>query len=991
MSLERAIAFLAQSEAARDKEIADRAEARQRELRRLRTFVFVLAVVVVGTVALAAFAIVQMRAADEQRKLALLQKIQVQGALARLFATKDLLNAEERLAKLQSFRAERQAKRALAASGEAELQRKEAYREKLSADEQAHKAGESSRDAQRQRAAAEREKQIADREASRAVAASRRATLQSKQALTRQLVAQALGGVNSLPQQSLLLAAESVRLARDAGIFTSSEAAKLLHTLLAATGGVPLLGHTGGVSTIAFSPDGRLVVTGGTDGTARIWDASHPLEAPIVLTGHTGAIASLSFCNDGRWLATAGADGTVRLWDPNRHRAPVVLSSHHGRVNAVAFTADSRWLASGTQDGTVDVWDMNASDPSATPVVLGGGQHKAVSSVAFSRSGRRLATVSADDNALRLWDTSELGQSRAATPVLHYKRDTPTGNRDIFTGLVAFSPDERRLAVSFGAKVELWDLTAADPSAKPVFTGEHSGWIGMIGFSPDGHWLATTATDAEVKLWDLNAPDPAAQPHILLGHQASVGLIAFDSKSRWLATAGNDRTVRVWDLANFDRPPVVLVGHEGPITAIAFSSDGYQLASAATDAQARLWQIPEPSPDRVVLHGQTKRVLSLGFSRDGQRLLSGSADETAREWKVANLQRAPLHLQEKAGPVDGASFSPGGHWLATASSATDSIQLWRLGTEDTEKPQVLKQPTDMTNLAFSPDDRWLVTTSWGGSVSLWKLDAERLTKEQPNFLCRELEPVHTIAFSADGAVMATGSHGYTARLWKLAGSNPCQNPVVITAGSVVYDVALSRDGHWLATTSWEPDRSAKLWRVGDTPVPQPLATLQFKDRGIAVAFSSDGHWLGAVGRDWTAVDLLDVTHPTNPPINLLGHQNWVQDLAFSPDGESLATMSEDKTIRLWNISRPNTEPVTLFYAGGVSAIAYSPDGRWLAAGSYDGTVRLWWLQVNDLVDLACRTAGRNLTAREWRTFFGAAPQHQTCPDITSSTSASSSQ
>jgi WD40 repeat protein len=102
-----------------------------------------------------------------------------------------------------------------------------------------------------------------------------------------------------------------------------------------------------------------------------------------------------------------------------------------------------------------------------------------------------------------------------------------------------------------------------------------------------------------------------------------------------------------------------------------------------------------------------------------------------------------------------------------------------------------------------------------------------------------------LAFSLYGAELATGSHGYTARVWKVADQSPCAHPVVITAGPVVNDVAITRDGNWLATTSWEPEFEAKLWRLTDAVPAAPAAVLQFKDRVFSVAFSPDAHWMAA--------------------------------------------------------------------------------------------------------------------------------------------------
>ena len=284
------------------------------------------------------------------------------------------------------------------------------------------------------------------------------------------------------------------------------------------------------------------------------------------------------------------------------------------------------------------------------------------------------------------------------------------------------------------------------------------------------------------------------------------------------------------------------------------------------------------------------------------------------------------------------------------------------------------------NLAFSPDGRWLVTTGWDGNLRLWKMD-NGAPPPDPSFSCQQQEPLRGLAFSADGTEMATGSHGYTARLWRLADKNPCSPRFVIPAGPVVSDLALSRDGGWLATTSWEPDFTAKLWQLTGAKPPHLSAVLQFKARVRSIALSPDAHWLAA-GADDQTVQLLDITDLTKAPISLLGHQGRMFFLAFSPDGQSLASLSEDHTIRLWDPARPTAEPAILHDSSGFSTMSFSPDGRWLATGSGDGTVRLWCVQVDELIRLAGRTAGRNLTKDEWQLYFPGEKYRKTFAEFT---------
>jgi WD40 repeat protein len=155
-----------------------------------------------------------------------------------------------------------------------------------------------------------------------------------------------------------------------------------------------------------------------------------------------------------------------------------------------------------------------------------------------------------------------------------------------------------------------------------------------------------------------------------------------------------------------------------------------------------------------------------------------------------------------------------------------------------------------------------------------------------------------------------------------------------------------------------------------------------------MAINSDNRWLVTDGRDNSAL-LWDLTTPAlaAAPIVLRGHEHWIADVTFSPDNDRLATASWDGTVRLWDLTarNPANEPIVLRKNVErlriINAVAISPDNRWLVTGNEDGIVRIWPLRLDELVDLACRTAGRNLTDAEREQYFGDEPYRKTCPDL----------
>jgi WD40 repeat protein len=603
-------------------------------------------------------------------------------------------------------------------------------------------------------------------------------------------------------------------------------------------------GHSGGINSVAFSPNSSKVLTGSEDTTARIFDTASG-EVLQVLRGHTSIIESVAYSPNGSCVLTGSRDTTARLWNAETGVCLRIFTGHKDWINAIAFSPDGTCIATASQDGTVRIWEYLTDNPERV-----------------FKAPNRFSTRTEEVYPLELWNkrNNEFKEEQEDRFI----------RKDITS--IVFSPDslELVLATSSGS-IYIWNILqetftnfeqrrfANQLSYNFSLDPRDSLFVMSIASSPDGRLLLIGYLDGTVQIWDR-----VKSLHIntLTGHTAIISSVAFshDPEGRYILTGSWDGTAKVWEtrsgklLHTFSK-------QAGTVNSVTFSPDDTMILAGLSDWTARLWMF------------SSERIPSLDENISAKQSISDNQ----------TLENYPT-----MGMLARALLSSNGTYIA-ALYTDSTVRVWHTsGRQEIHLPDTYYSST--MELALSPDGNRVALASVSNTVDILSLPKGAFVQT----LSGHRNTVWSVAFSPDGQQILTGSADTTARLWNITTGRTLIALKGHTGG--ITCVAFSPDETHLLTGS--DDGTARLWQKrGKTYIP---IVLSGHDGGVSsVAFSHDGtraftNSHNAPLRVWDTLSgsLLD---------EVRGRTNLILPIAPSSQNGYVLSGHEFNQIQLWHL------------------------------------------------------------------------------------------
>ncbi|MBW3542767.1 MAG: WD40 repeat domain-containing protein [Planctomycetes bacterium] len=630
------------------------------------------------------------------------------------------------------------------------------------------------------------------------------------------------------------------------------------------------------VRAVAFSEDGALAATAGSDSVARVWKldwTNRQAELLQELAGHKAGINSVQFSHDAGRLLTGSQDRTARLWEIRTGRTIRELLGHYEAVSAAVFAP--RWKTDPNDPRKLlfengrRVWESDAQGNPLPESMIVTASEDGTAVVWLSKSGNWLP----DDPNL---DATDPEVARAAQDVQQSTPFRGHGRQPVYAA--AFSPrGDQVVTGGYDQRVLVWDPSLLflvrdklenvklddEPVAAPVEIERelvgHTNQVRSVTYSADGQHIVSGSRDNTVKVWELGDSQQSSRlVTTFRGHDQVVQSCVIEPEGRWVLSGSHDARVKKWSIGDyaeariFDLKGREFEGHGGTaVLGASFSKDGGFIVTAGQDRRAARWDVGQPQQFvNEFVEGHEYLASSAVFARSSRRLLTGAVDNTVRLWDVAT--GGEIDRLEETGRSAAMALSPDEKWILTGGESRPAVEADRIGAVGANGDlRVWK--AQLWQIVTTTDE----VTGQTRERVVHRHNLEGRYDEQSNRWLGHLKEVSAVAFSSDAKTLITCDQKGNCLLWSWSDREQPPLPSRELAGhneKVVAAVFLPKE---------------------------PVVLTASRDGTVAA-------WDTVSGRELADRRL---PHDRRPLVSM----------ALSDDGQRLLTATEERTVHLWDV------------------------------------------------------------------------------------------
>jgi len=583
-------------------------------------------------------------------------------------------------------------------------------------------------------------------------------------------------------------------------------------------------GHSGTVSSLKFTPDGKYLISGCYDRSIKMWDVATGSEIRT-FSGHIDCVSSIDISADGKYLVSAANKDNLKLWDLYTGKELMNFTGHVFDVKCVVFSPDGKRIASAAWDQSACIWDVKTGkaiyniipsdgynyaisfSPDGNQIIFGGekgvihvcdaatgneinklkGHKSSIYSLSFSKDGSKILSTSYDKTII-VWNAKNGKKIQKLVGHTNYSNNA------------CFSPDGKKvISGSADLSIKIWDIESG--KTLKTLTG-HTESIWSVAVLPDGSKIASGGWDKTIKLWDLETGN---QLMTFKGICTTISSVSISSDEKMIVANGGNNSVNIWQTDNYDIIQT-LFGHTQPVNSVAFSADHTQIVSGGQDGTIILWDVATGQLIRKIV-SQSSEINKVSFSPNGSKILSCSQsmlDEipVMKLWDI-NTGREIFTIKGYSFYLNSVAFSSDGKMMMFATgtlSGNAEIRLY-----DTESGQNIKILTgleyEIEEAAFSYDNKFVAAAGWDKEIAIWNVETGKMIKTiaQNNTITR-------VAFSPDNNSIISAC-GNTLYLFDIKSGRELRKFEGHT--SLITSIAFTPKGNKIISSSW--DGKVKLW------------------------------------------------------------------------------------------------------------------------------------------------------------------------------------